>query len=68
MGRSPLLAFLAASSLLLSACGAEDTIEDEELGVCEGRIINGQKDYTHQAVVAVLSYSSACSGTSLRRT
>ncbi len=62
MSRSPLLLAAAGASLLLSAC-SEAPIELPSVTESESPIINGSLDTTHQAVVAVFSGQSACTGT-----
>lgn len=65
MARTSSFALLALSCLLVSAtgCVAPSGPGDGKVGDARQPIINGTPDTTHQAVVALLGNSSACSGT-----
>jgi hypothetical protein len=54
-----------ATALLVagSACAGEDDGAVDSLGRTQAPIINGTPDSDHQAVVTVVSFSSACTGT-----
>jgi hypothetical protein len=56
---------VALGALLVTACAGEPGLEGEDLGQSDERIINGQLDTVHDAVVAIFDTDggSGCTGT-----
>lgn len=57
------LSFVAAATIALTSGCSDAPVDLPSVAESEAPIINGTLDTTHQAVVAVLSNNSACTGT-----